>query len=87
MCTEVKSFKTFPFDVEEKFIKSDENGHYIFKKDWRRDEKKGTMFYLNESVRKNQRSVIKFMLKSIGSNLLAGKSFMQISLPIGIIEK
>lgn len=87
LCTEVSRYRTQPGEFEERLQKNDESGHYIFKRDWQRDEKKGTMFFLNEQIRKNQRQVIAFMLKQIGSNLLSGKSFMQISLPITIIEK
>ena len=39
-----------PMEIfEEKLIKSDNEGHYLFKKDWRRDEK-GKMYFINKDI-------------------------------------
>lgn len=42
--------------------------------------------YINQDVLKKQRSVMTYMLKKIGSNLLSGKSIMNVSLPIYIFD-
>jgi hypothetical protein len=42
--------------------------------------------YINEEEMKKQRSVIGYMIKTVGSNLLQGKSIMSISLPINISD-
>ena len=41
-------FQLAPGSSKENFRKVDEDGHYIFKRDWRRDKEKGTMFYINK---------------------------------------
>ena len=53
-------------------VKSDEKGHYIFKRDWERDEKTGTMYFINEKIIAEQRGVLKYLLNNIGSSILRG---------------
>lgn len=42
--------------------------------------------YLNTEVIERSRAVAGYLLKSIGSNLMKGKSIMNISLPINIFD-
>ena len=42
--------------------------------------------FINQSVMEKQRSVLSYMLKSVGANFFNGKSIMGISLPINISD-
>jgi hypothetical protein len=42
--------------------------------------------YINQDVIQKQRSIITYLLKKIGANILSGKSIMSISLPIYIFD-
>ncbi len=42
--------------------------------------------YINQDILKKQRSVMTYMLKKIGANLLSGKSIMNVSLPLNIFD-
>jgi hypothetical protein len=42
--------------------------------------------YINQSAIKKQRGVITHLIKNIGSNILSGKSIMNVSLPINIFD-
>jgi hypothetical protein len=42
--------------------------------------------FINQDILNRQKSVLSFLLKKIGSNLLGGKSVMYISLPISISD-
>ena len=68
-------------------LKDEEGGHYLFKNDWNRDEETGINWFINKQVIANQKSVLNFALKSIGKNLLSGKSVIGISLPVFIFDK
>ncbi len=61
-------------------------GHYIFKNDWRRDDKTGEMVFINEREIEAQKSVVSFLMKRMASNLMKGESVLNISLPIDIFE-
>lgn len=65
---------------------SEAAGHKCWKFDFRRCERNGGLLYLNERVMKEQKRVLMSMLKRIGSNLLRGKSIMNISMPVEIFE-
>ena len=73
--------------TEEKRLASDPiTGNYQFKKDWERDPKTGKFIFLNKEKIAAQKKVISFILSKIGSNIISGKSIMNISLPIDIFE-
>jgi hypothetical protein len=42
--------------------------------------------YINHEVLEKQRNVLSYMLKTMGTNLLNGKSIMNVSLPIGLFD-
>ena len=44
------------------------------------------LIYLKKDVIEKQRSVCSYLIKKIGSNLMKGKSIMNISLPIDIFD-
>mmetsp|Transcript_12270 Transcript_12270/g.26736 ORF Transcript_12270/g.26736 Transcript_12270/m.26736 type:complete len:105 (+) Transcript_12270:1994-2308(+) len=44
------------------------------------------MIFLNEELIELQRSVMQKMLKKVGANLFAGKSIMEVSLPVCIFS-
>ena len=44
------------------------------------------MVYLNQEVIDKQRSVAGYLIKTIGLNLIKGKSIMNVSLPINIFD-
>jgi hypothetical protein len=64
-----------------------EKGHFIFKKDFVRDDKKGYLLYVNQEKINNQKSVISYLLKSVGKNFFTGKSIINISLPVSIFDR
>jgi len=47
----------------------------------------GKLIYLNDEVVYNQRSVVKYLIKKVGSNLLKGNSVMNISWPVSVFNK
>ncbi|EGR34457.1 PH domain protein [Ichthyophthirius multifiliis] len=64
-----------------------EKGHYCWGLHYKRDEKKGGLLYLNEQLMKEQKLVIYSIVKKIGSNILNGKSIMNISMPVQLFDK
>ena len=54
--------------------------------DWEIQEKGGLRF-VNQKKLEIQKEVLTYMLKKVGTNLLAGKSLISISLPVNIFEK
>ncbi|CAD8206402.1 unnamed protein product [Paramecium octaurelia] len=68
------------------FLTSQEGGHYIFKKDFIREEKNGGLKVINEEKLAAQKAVIKFLITRIGASLLMGKSITGISMPVSIFE-
>ncbi|CAD8185390.1 unnamed protein product [Paramecium octaurelia] len=69
-----------------KYMKEQEGGHYIFRKDFMRDEKNGGLKCINEVKVNAQKSVVKFLLARIGTSLLMGRSLTSISMPVTIFE-
>ncbi|CAD8094503.1 unnamed protein product [Paramecium sonneborni] len=63
-----------------------EGGHYIFKKDFIREEKNGGLKVINEEKLAAQKAVIKFLLTRIGASLMMGKSITSVSMPVSIFE-
>lgn len=90
------SIKTAYSDLFEKFLNEEKNKKTItYNLDYDnmiiRDYIKnygteGVEFINQETIRKH-RSVITYILKKIGSNLLSGKSIMNVSLPIYIFDQ
>ncbi|CAD8184504.1 unnamed protein product [Paramecium pentaurelia] len=75
-----------PQRAKDEYITQINGGHYFLRQDWKRDMKHGGMIFYNQKKIEAQKRVIKFMLKSIGSNLLSGKSILNISLPVEVFE-
>ncbi|CAD8122412.1 unnamed protein product [Paramecium sonneborni] len=69
-----------------KYMREQEGGHYIFRKDFQRDEKNGGLKCINEVKVNAQKSVVKFLLARIGTSLLMGRSLTTISMPVTIFE-
>jgi hypothetical protein len=44
------------------------------------------MIFINQEVIDAQKDIIKYVLKQIGTNLLSGKSVMNMSLPVEIFD-
>jgi hypothetical protein len=71
--------KTGPINKDPKYVSYTEMGYEV-------DLKKGLIYRDNEMISR-QRKVILFLLKSIGSNIMRGKSLMNVSLPVTIFDK
>lgn len=83
-------------DISEKFLEEEKNKKYIkYNLDYDnmiiRDYIKayGTegIEFINQETINKHRGVITYILKKIGSNLLSGKSIMNVSLPIYIFDQ
>lgn len=74
-----------PPELREKKVE-DRSGHWLFGTDFRRDPTVG-LEVLNREWIENQQKVISQILKSIGRNILEGKSIMSMSLPVNIFSK
>jgi hypothetical protein len=61
--------------------------HRMSKDDYDRTLKEPGLIYLDKEVMGHQEKVIGYIIKKIGSNLLSGKSIMDISLPVQIFDK
>jgi len=69
-----------------KFIESNEiQGHFAYKKDYVRG-KNGGLYYQNTELMSEQKKVILSLLKQAGSNLIHGRSIMNVSLPLEVFE-
>ena len=69
-----------------KIIENNETqGHFAFKKDYVRG-KNGGLSYLNTELMSEQKKVIISLLKQAGSNLIHGRSIMNVSLPLEVFE-
>lgn len=73
-----KAGDLIPYDLEYEKILTNE-----YKRELGSD---GLVFTNNEIIDK-QRSVAGYLIKSIGLNLIKGKSIMNVSLPINIFDK
>lgn len=47
----------------------------------------GALKFVNEVKLAQQKEVFSFILKKIGSNLLSGKSILDISLPVTVFDR
>ena len=56
-----------------------QNGDWIFNKD-------NDAIFVNQEVINLQKDVIKFVIKQLSSNLMSGKSIMNMSLPVEIFD-
>ncbi|CAK89100.1 unnamed protein product (macronuclear) [Paramecium tetraurelia] len=72
--------------TQRQLLTQQEGGHYIFKKDFIREEKSGGLKVINEEKLAAQKAVIKFLLTRIGASLMMGKSITSISMPVSIFE-
>ncbi len=61
--------------------------HRMSKDDYDRSLKEPGLIYLDKEVMGHQEKVIGYIIKKVGSNLLSGKSIMDISLPVQIFDK
>mmetsp|Transcript_17287 Transcript_17287/g.12349 ORF Transcript_17287/g.12349 Transcript_17287/m.12349 type:complete len:86 (+) Transcript_17287:455-712(+) len=66
-------------------FKEGERSTFFEENDFRTDPK-NCLVYLNEDVIKKQRGVVGHIIKKLGSNLIQGKSLIDITLPIKIFE-
>lgn len=76
----------FEKELSEITIKEGEKNTFFESEDFKVDEKNG-LIYTDEELKKKQRGVLSHMMKQMGMNLIAGKSIMDISLPIKIFDK
>ena len=63
----------------------DTDGHFLLKKTWKKDVN-GGLELIDKSIVEGQKKVLSHVLKSMGRNILEGKSVMNISLPIIIFS-
>lgn len=69
------------------YVESNESqGHFAYKKEYVRG-KNGGLHYLNIELMAEQKKVILSLLKQAGSNLIHGRSLMNVSLPLELFEK
>jgi len=78
------------YDLEQElaclyFKEGEKNDH--FERNYFRKDEKNNLIYVNDDVMKKQRGVLGHMIKSMGLNLVSGKSLIDISLPVKIFEK
>ena len=73
--------------MNNRYIESNEvQGHFAYKKDYIRG-KNGGLYYLNTELIGEQKKVILSLLKQAGSNLIHGRSIMNVSLPLEVFEQ
>ncbi|CAD8126596.1 unnamed protein product [Paramecium sonneborni] len=82
-----KQFQMEPIQVEQKFMKSTSEGHFLLKNDWKVDQNQGGLLYVDQVGLREQRKVFSYLLSQIGCNIASGKSIMSISLPVYVFEK
>ena len=61
------------------------NGHYAVNQDWTR-AKEGGMLWYNKKELEVQGKVLSYLIKRMGSNLIQGKSVINISLPVDLFD-
>lgn len=61
------------------------NGHYALSKDWSRAKEGGLLWY-NKKELEVQGKVLSYLIKRMGSNLIQGKSVINISLPVDLFD-
>lgn len=60
--------------------------HYIFQNgNWKINEEEDVI-YINEKMMEMQKDVIKMIIKQLSSNIMSGKSIMNMSLPVEIFD-
>lgn len=74
------------YPQENETIKYTYQYHRMIITEFERKEGSEWLTFLNEEIISKQRSVMGYLLKKIGSNLLSGKSIMNICLPINIFD-
>lgn len=67
-------------------ISEETGGHYILNNYWTR-EADGYLYFHNKPIIDAQRRVMGYLLKKLGSNIIQGKSIMNISMPVDIFDK
>lgn len=60
-------------------------GHYAINKDWSYG-KNGGLVWFNKQEMEVQNKVLSYLIKKMGSNLIHGKSVVNISLPVTIFD-
>lgn len=60
-------------------------GHYAINKDWSLGKNGGLVWY-NKKEMEVQNKVLSYLIKKMGSNLIHGKSVVNISLPVTIFD-
>jgi hypothetical protein len=60
-------------------------GHYAINKDWSLG-KNGGLVWFNKQEMEIQNKVLSYLIKKMGSNLIHGKSVVNISLPVTIFD-
>lgn len=58
----------------------------VISNDWMKDTDSGGLEYLNKDKIAAQKTVIKHILKQMSRNILAGKSILNMSLPVHIFS-
>ena len=72
--------------ITNRYIESNETqGHFAYKRDYLRG-KNGGLHYQNTALMAEQKKVILSLLKQAGSNLIHGRSIMNVSLPLEVFE-
>jgi len=83
-------YKLYPMNISEdqthlQPIDQENGGHYAINKDWSR-AKEGGMLWYNKKELEVQGKVLTYLIKRLGSNLIQGKSVINISLPVDLFD-
>jgi hypothetical protein len=68
-----------------KFLGEDKSSNFVLTGSYQKDSNNG-LEYINKKTIKNQRQVIGYILRQLGSCLLSGRSIMTISLPVNVFD-
>lgn len=72
-------------DFKHQSVSEENGGHYVLNNFWTKG-KDGGLFYHNNEHIDAQRRVMGFLLKKLGSNIIQGRSIMNISMPVDIFD-
>lgn len=72
--------------IENSEIKNEYDYHKMVKTDFDKVPGAEGFIFNNKEIINKQRAVAGYMVKKLGSNLISGKSIMNISLPINIFD-
>lgn len=75
-----------PKPIPNEIIKYDIKYDQLLMVDYKRELGADGLYFTNNETIEKQRSVAGYLIKSIGLNIIKGKSIMNVSLPINIFD-